>query len=846
MNQDNVQLFNPQNLGLTTRAHLNNLLDHLPVAEYYSMNALPHFGEYLLNLVEVQVAVRHVGGDIVDWDDFAARLCQTPFCLHERQTSQGVEARVRRSFSLDNFQYIRADRFLGSIQTNMDWLSHVNTWAEADMYLSFCIIDDAPGPATEISLEVAYQLQERILFAIINLQLSPVLARKLLPQVAAFFNMVDVSVALPYRIPIVDNALSQFVTGYGNVLQDGDSLATWMDSNHGYLILEQLLRNNWIVMVTPRTVLDQSQIGHRITACYVGRDVENMLPFVILPTRRVGRSHTPVMLCFTVEPTIEMVQIGLDAFEVELQQSHCMLGQLQWHLVTRPFAYSSVFGEHRRIFRPDGRLNNRVWASNLSGLIRLALQNNTTLDRGWDMVENDQLTDPIIPNEPQNVGIFNSVALYLRVSSENQIRYSDGLARQLCYILPKIFGHIGDIRTMHVIAECTSSWGYSWSSRRSWLSARASFTTADRPMMVVTVTPDRLTRRAEDLAEIHAQFDRYDCSWFSFDVDPQNRHELLQIEAGDDDVTARLDQSINVSRQHSFYTDTALVMTRSWNEIRELSYIILEEARLESYHAQRHLVTDFCLRRRITDVVVLTRGSPTWLYRQDDTDSNQTLRRQREFCSLFLDRHAVQLELIVLELDFVSAYSEQTLNQLRERLDGRNDVLILASSMDRITRRMTHLDEFVQWRERNTWVMSFIWQQRHFPVPTNAVEVAALVDADVVDLPVTNSIVRSFEHTAELHATGYGLPLVMPVVLTNRTMPFIRATIADAENFVSQNNHVIYASTTLPRDAPIATGRTRGINQNWVNYWTRYITELTGLRREQVINYESYVIAGST
>jgi hypothetical protein len=134
MNQDNVQLFNPQNLGLTTRAHLNNLLDHLPVAEYYSMNALPHFGEYLLNLVEVQVAVRHVGGDIVDWDDFAARLCQTPFCLHERQTSQGVEARVRRSFSLDNFQYIRADRFLGSIQTNMDWLSHVNTWAEGECF----------------------------------------------------------------------------------------------------------------------------------------------------------------------------------------------------------------------------------------------------------------------------------------------------------------------------------------------------------------------------------------------------------------------------------------------------------------------------------------------------------------------------------------------------------------------------------------------------------------------------------------------------------------------------------------------------------------------------------------
>lgn len=134
MNQENVTLFNPQNLGLATTRDLDNLLHQLPIAEYYSFAAVPHFGEYLFNLVQVQVAVQHVGGEEVDWFDFADRLRKDPFCLHARQTSQGVEARVRRSFSLDNFQYIRADGFLGSMHTNMDWLSHVNTWAEGEPF----------------------------------------------------------------------------------------------------------------------------------------------------------------------------------------------------------------------------------------------------------------------------------------------------------------------------------------------------------------------------------------------------------------------------------------------------------------------------------------------------------------------------------------------------------------------------------------------------------------------------------------------------------------------------------------------------------------------------------------
>lgn len=248
----------------------------------------------------------------------------------------------------------------------------------------------------------------------------------------------------------------------------------------------------------------------------------------------------------------------------------------------------------------------------------------------------------------------------------------------------------------------------------------------------------------------------------------------------------------------------------------------------------QQLVTAFCLQRRISRVVILTRSSPTWLYRRDDTDSNQTLRRQREFCDLFLDRNAFEVELEILEMDFLSAYTDQTLIRLNDHLHGRNDVLILTSTMDRVTRRMAHLDVLEQLRERNIWVMSFVWPQRHFPVPANAVEVAALVDTDVVDLPLINTIPASFHHTTVLRAAEYGLPIIMPVVLSQRTMPFIRATIRDAEYFVSQNNQTIYASTMLPRDAP-TSGNTRGISDNRVNYWKRYITDNTGKRNCQVM-----------
>ncbi|KAJ2963446.1 hypothetical protein NQZ79_g1616 [Umbelopsis isabellina] len=79
-----------------------------------------------------------------------------------------------------------------------------------------------------------------------------------------------------------------------------------------------------------------------------------------------------------------------------------------------------------------------------------------------------------------------------------------------------------------------------------------------------------------------------------------------------------------------------------------------------------------------------------------------------------------------------------------------------------------------------------------------------------------------------------GLPVIMPLVMSARTIPLVRDVVADAETFVTQTSNIIYSSTALPPEAPTISRRVRGINQTWINYWTEYTAQNTGLRREQV------------
>lgn len=126
-----------QNLGLLSRAHLEDVLDDFDQAALYQFHVEPHYGQYVLNLVRVRVGVQRADGIPIDWDEFYEWLSTRRCCQHCRRASGGVEAVIRRSTSLNNWQYWRSDRRTGSPMMYMDWLSHANTWAHGKVAVQF-------------------------------------------------------------------------------------------------------------------------------------------------------------------------------------------------------------------------------------------------------------------------------------------------------------------------------------------------------------------------------------------------------------------------------------------------------------------------------------------------------------------------------------------------------------------------------------------------------------------------------------------------------------------------------------------------------------------------------------
>lgn len=122
-----------QDLGLLTRAQLEDVLGALNHAALYQFHVEPHYGQYVLNLVRVRVGVQRTDDIPMDWDEFYEWLSTQKYSQHCRRASEGVEAVVRRSTSLNNWQFWRSDRRTGSPMMYMDWLSHANTWTQGEM-----------------------------------------------------------------------------------------------------------------------------------------------------------------------------------------------------------------------------------------------------------------------------------------------------------------------------------------------------------------------------------------------------------------------------------------------------------------------------------------------------------------------------------------------------------------------------------------------------------------------------------------------------------------------------------------------------------------------------------------
>ncbi|KAG2182564.1 hypothetical protein INT43_007495 [Umbelopsis isabellina] len=632
------------------------------------------------------------------------------------------------------------------------------------------------------SLDVVQELHSRMMFVIIHCQLSPIDARSIIPlldQHTPSLNQLA-QIVLPQSLEqAVNYALRRYYVGWDRQLEDGDQLKLTSSTDIGYLSLEQSISNTWVVMATPKKALDKTKIGHGMLSCYFDQHrQQEMSPVVILPQLQVRRSHAPQEL----------------------------LASRLW----TPMSH----------FKSDGRLDLTEWKHYLSVRIKTAQQFQNIEDNGWDVIVEPvevevgvavavALPSPMpMTTIPTNARQLPSgiTLLYLRVSSGDKHIYGNGLAKQLCYILPRIQDLIRETTKLYVIAECNSSSMYRWQNRNMWIqfynSLYNSLEQDHGPIGIVTATPDRLTRRPEVIPLIHAQFERQ-----RFDED---QHQ---------DLAAKLTLSMNISLQFVYYNRGCEQMAKTVNQIRYIQELQAHGNatgvwKIAFIRAQRQLVTRFCLERHITLIVIVSRTSPEWSKRQNDKNCEPSLNLQEYFCHQFVDP---------LNLNVQS--SDTTYGRAR-------NILILASSFERLTRRQEQLLEMLAWQERNIWVMSFLWPlRRELPYPTDTASVARFIDIvpqNLEDPQLIQDIVNGFARTIALRSTIYGHPVVMPMVLSDHNLSLIGAAVSDAENFVTRNIDVVYWSTTLPQNAPRHQRTQRGVLRRWEDFWKGHISQTTG------------------
>jgi hypothetical protein len=221
------------------------------------------------------------------------------------------------------------------------------------------------------------------------------------------------------------------------------------------------------------------------------------------------------------------------AIEERLRQ-HGFEGRLRWTTVTSPIRYQDHVTPEQPLYRSDGRVCPDKWEKVFSTRLTTATRLNMTLETGWQIPHAPAVewTPPVpIPQQPAEQTHFQTLVLYLRVSSDDQLHFGDSLSRQLLYSISQLPQTVAGVQRIRVVGECTSSSSYAWQTRTMWPRLQRELRRDQQPIMLITASPERLTRRSQDLQRIQADFQALGITWYSYDMSDEEPDLLEEMNA---------------------------------------------------------------------------------------------------------------------------------------------------------------------------------------------------------------------------------------------------------------------------------------------------------------------------
>ncbi|KAK3815825.1 MAG: hypothetical protein J3R72DRAFT_498070 [Linnemannia gamsii] len=302
----------------------------------------------------------------------------------------------------------------------------------------------------------------------------------------------------------------------------------------------------------------------------------------------------------------------------------------------------------------------------------------------------------ITPGVPSRAQVHTCI-IFVRSSTEAQAEPGLSVERQYITLLSKM----KEVVELTGLGKVIVAVEYCSSNQQPWMARRLvpSILESEPSAAVLTVNPDRLTRRSSGLRDIMDAI--RPCSrWYTLGM-PESRNDGTEIMNGTIAELRRvLEQTREIAIQHGVYSRAVGMMSRMLaKEYKESHAAILE---LQGLLAS--------IAHRFQFVLIWTRTSPS--FRDGKTSlTNLSIERQRTFLETMLG--SIDKERCVnVDMEDTSAFGCQamdTVEKIVRKTPGT--VLILTTMVDRLVRHEEHLPRL---QERNVQIISLLWDPQQF------------------------------------------------------------------------------------------------------------------------------------
>jgi hypothetical protein len=264
----------------------------------------------------------------------------------------------------------------------------------------------------------------------------------------------------------------------------------------------------------------------------------------------------------------------------------------------------------------------------------------------------------------------------------------------------------------------------------------------------------------------------------------------------------------------------------------------LSSDKLQPLRWMRSIISHHVASKNIEEIIIVCRTSPGWSSTSSEVSSESSLSRQLAFTMAFLE--GLELPVTPLTLHATSAFHNNTLNRILDATNGKRNVLLLASSIDRMTRNEEHVDRFLELQQNhNIWTMFLMTSYQAFQMPTTAQEVADFVNVHSIgrDLDVYQQVATWFSSTQDAFRNAAGKkPWVLPTVLSlgsPRVLESIRQDVQHACKFVTAIKAPSYSRVKVPSEMMrMAAGR-KGVTEEIAATWKAALADITQMPLEK-------------